>query len=128
MTDAAYQHILVEEQSGVLVLTVNEKEMAEYELCTAVGHELVEAITKADSRAAVIDLHNIEFIASVGIVPFLSAKRATSNRQGRLVLCHLSDFVHQVFTITRLLINPTSQHSPFEWAETREQAIDMLQT
>ena len=127
MMDADYQHILLEQQSGVLVLTINEKKMAEYDLCTAIGHELVEAITKADSSAVVIDLHNIEYVASVGVVPFLNAKRCVSERQGQLVLCHLSDFVHQVFTATRLLINPGSQNSLFHWAPTREQAITMLQ-
>ena len=65
-------------------------------------------------------------ILSVGIMPFLSVNRRVRQQQGRMVLCNLSDFVHQVFTTTRLLINPGSQSSPFEWAKTREQAIDML--
>ena len=125
--DADYRHIRLEQQSGVLVLTINEKEMAEYDLCTAIGRELVDAITLADSPAVVIDLHNIEFLASAGVVPFLNAKRCVSQRQGQLVLCHLSDFVHQVFTTTRLLINPGSQNSLFDWATTRAKAIEMLQ-
>ncbi len=121
-------HILLEQQSGVLVLTINEKEMAEYELCTAIGRELVDAISQADTSAVVIDLHNLEYIASVGVVPFLNAKRTVNERQGRLVLCNLSSFVHEVFSVTQLLINPTSQNSVFEWATTREQAIEMLQS
>jgi len=108
MMSEDYRHIGVEDQSGVLVLTVNEKEMAEYDLCAKIGHELVDAITKADSRAVVIDLHNVEFIARVGVVPFLSTNRCVRQQQGRLVLSNLSDFVHKVFTVTRLLINPGS--------------------
>ncbi len=125
--DADDPHVHVEQQSGVLVLTINAKEMAEYELCTAIGRELVDAITEADSRAVVIDLHNVEYVASVGVVPFLNAKRCVSQRQGQLVLCHLSDFVQQVFTTTRLLISPGSQNSLFDWTTTREEAIAMLQ-
>lgn len=125
--DTDSSHILLEQQSGVLVLTINEKEMAEYELCTAIGRELVDAISQADTSAVVIDLHNVEYIASVGVVPFLNAKRCINERQGRLVLCNLSSFVHEVFSVTQLLINPSSQNSVFEWAKTREQAIEMLQ-
>ncbi len=121
-----YQHIGAGQQSGVLVLTVNETNMAEYDLCAAIGRELIDAVTNAEGRAVVIDLHNVEFIGSVGVMPFLSVNRCVRQQQGRLVLCNLSDFVHQVFTTTRLLINPGSQSSPFEWAPTREQAIDTL--
>ena len=123
-----YQHISVEQQSGVLVLTVNETNMAEYDLCAAIGRELVDAVTNAEGRAVVIDLHNLEFVASVGIIPFLSVNRCVREQQGRMVLCNLSDFIHEVFTITRLLINPGSQSSPFEWAKTRDQAIDTLRS
>ena len=122
----ANRHIGVEQESGVLVLSVNETNMADYDSCAAIGRELVDAVTKADNRAVVIDLRNVEFIASMGVVPFLSVNRCVRQKQGRLVLCNLSDFVKSVFTTTRLLINPGSQSSPFEWTLTRAEAIDML--
>jgi anti-anti-sigma factor len=127
MTNPGDQHILREQQSGVLVLTINEKELNDYDVCTALGRELVESIKQADSRAVLIDMHKVEYVASVGVMPFLNASRCVREREGQLVLCNLSDFVHQVFTTTRLLINPGTEKSLFEWAATREQAIEMLQ-
>ncbi len=125
--DADDPHILIEQQAGVLVLTINEKELNDYELCSAIGRGLVDAINQADTHAVVIDLHNVQFLTSAGVVPFLSAKRCVAQRQGQLALCHLSDFVYEVFATTQLLINPGSKHSVFNWAKTRDEAIRMVQ-
>lgn len=124
----SYRHLHVEREGDVLVLTIGEKELCEYEVCAEVGNELTEAIKQSDTRAVVIDLCNVEFVTSVGVVPFLSANRCTRSLEGRLVLANLSEFVHQVFTVTRLLINPGSENSPFEWAPSRQQAIEMLRS
>ena len=45
---------------------------------------------------------------------------------GRVVLCNLSDVLKEMFETTRLLINPRSPKSLFEYANTLEDALEML--
>jgi len=45
---------------------------------------------------------------------------------GRLILCGLSGVVKEVFEATRLLINPHSPKSLFEFTETLDEAIQLL--
>ncbi len=123
-----YQHIDACEQSGVLVITLHVPRLDQFELCEAVGHEMLAALHASHCRALVVDMGEVEFIASVGVVQCLSVNRQVRERSGRMALCHLSEFLHEVFTTTRLLINPDSQRSPFEWAATRDEAVEMLRT
>ena len=121
-----YEAIRVEPLDGTIVLTINVPKMWEYEACEAIGRELKAAAAEHASSNVVIDLGRVEFIASVGVMPFLSVNKRVRENGGRLVLCNFHDFVKQVFTTTRLLVNPKSPGSPFEWAETRDEAVAML--
>jgi anti-sigma B factor antagonist len=53
-------------------------------------------------RSAIVDLSNVEFVASLGIRMFLSTARSLAMRQGRLVLFAPQEQVREVFDMVSL--------------------------
>jgi anti-anti-sigma factor len=127
MTEA-YQHIQVDEVPEVLVMTVKDEKIDDWDQAQAIKHELLDATDKAAATKVIVDMRNIKLLTSAGYVPFLSLRRVLQKRSGRIVMCNLTDFVNEVFSTTRMLINPSSRTATFEWAPTREDAIALLRS
>jgi anti-anti-sigma factor len=70
----------------------------------------------------------VVYMSSVGYGPLISLRGYLRETGGRLVLCQLSPVVKEMFETTRLLINPQSPKSLFEFAESLDKAVAMLQT
>jgi anti-anti-sigma factor len=74
----------------------------------------LDAFSQAGKQKVIVDLGNVDFVSSVAFRPLLSLRRGVSDRNARLIVCNLSEFVAGVFNATRLLINPHSTGAPFE--------------
>ncbi len=120
-----YRHISVDSDQGVLVLTILETRLNEFELAEGIGKEMIDAVSKCDTKKVVVNMKNIEYMASVGYKPFLSLRRNVIDSGGRLLLCNLSQFIADVFNAPRL-INPKSESSLFQAADTLSDAIAMF--
>ena len=123
---AAYQHIAVERRDDIAILKLVTSRITEYEVAGELRKELIDAFDKEGGSKAVVDMAGLETMSSVGYGPFVSLRLHATNAGGRVVLCNLSEFINQVFTTARLLINPGSTGSRFESADTLEDAIQML--
>ena len=122
----AYRHISVQEKSGVLVLTIGLARVATYELAESMGRELIESVRATTPNKVVVELSQIEYMSSVGYGPLISLHGMIRDAGGRLILCGLSPVIRQMFEATRLLINPRSSQSLFEFTDTVENAVAML--
>ena len=125
MTDA-YQHIAVDDVPGVLVMTLNDEKIDDWDVAQAIKRELLDATSKAAATNVIVDMRNIRMLTSSGYVPFLSLRRELHQRSGRIVMCNLTDFVKEVFFTMRMLIDPSSRTATFEWVPTRDDAIALL--
>lgn len=123
----AYQHISVSHDQDVLVLTVTVPTITEYELAKALETELLRVADNERPSKVAVDMGKIEFMSSVAYMPFIGLRSSVRGEGGRLILCNLSDAVKEMFESTRLLINPKSPKSLFEYAATVEEAIALLQ-
>ncbi len=119
------QFISAKTDRDILILTIMEKRVREYELAEAIGRELAAAVGQAPAKV-VVDMGQVEFMSSVGYGPLLSLRSCVRESSGRLVLCNLSEVVKDMFHATRLLINPHSPKSLFEHADTIEDAVTLL--
>jgi len=122
----SYRHISAREDDGVLILAVELARVDRYELAESMGAELIEAVLGKTSPKVIVDLEKVTYISSVGYGPLISLRGRVREAGGRLILCGLAGVVKEMFEATRLLINPHSPKSLFEFAETREQAVAAL--
>ena len=68
---------------------------------TAIEEQFTRIIA-ADTSGVVVDLSDVEFIASIGIRMLLANARALEERGGKLVLCCPRPFVLEIFEIAGL--------------------------
>ena len=120
---SSFRHISARESSGVLILTIELQRVGSYELAEAMGRELIDAIQGKPSPKVVVDLGKLVYMSSVGYGPLISLRGRVREAGGRLILCGLAGVVKEMFELTRLLINPQSPKSLFEFADTLENAI-----
>ena len=123
-----YQHIAPISHPGILVLQVELKEVKDYMLAEALKYELVHAVRGARAKQFILDMGKMEFITSLACVALIGLKHAVREREGRLILANMSDFIEKVLSAKRLL-SPSQVHgqAAFEQAETVEEAIERLQ-
>jgi anti-anti-sigma factor len=123
---SAYRHISARKDGDVLILAIALKRVASYESAEAMGRELIEAVQAEGAKKVVVDLSRVEYMSSVGYGPLISLRGWVRQAGGRLVLCGLSTVVYQMFEATRLLINPHSPQSLFEFTGTIQSAVEIL--
>ena len=121
-----YHHITVDQDQGVLILTVLDARIDQFEAAEQMGRELIEAASGVDAKKVAVDMRHLQYMSSVGYGPFLSLHRRLSDSGGQLILCNLSEVIHEVFNSTRLLINPKSKASVFRAVDSLETAIEQL--
>ena len=122
-----YRHITATSTQDVLVLTVDLAEVKDYMVAEELRYELVHAVKRAKARKFVLDLRNMTFMTSLACVSFIGLKHGVKDVEGRLVLCHMTDFIRKVFNAKRLLTPAANTGNvAFEESETLEEAIQRL--
>jgi anti-sigma B factor antagonist len=61
------------------------------------------ALTEQADKTIVVDCAGLEFISSSGLRLFLTLRKATMTKGGRMVIRHLTEQVSNVFTMTGFL-------------------------
>ena len=122
------RHISVREDGGVLILTIELQRISTYELSEAIGRELIEAVKGLESPKVVVNLGKVEYMSSVGYGPLITLRSRVRDSGGRLILCRLSGVVKEMFEATRLLINPSSPKSLFEFTDSLDDAVALART
>jgi anti-anti-sigma factor len=120
------RHISSREDRGILILTIELKRISSYELAEGMGRELIEAVQGRASPQVIVNLGQLEYMSSVGYGPLISLRGRIREAGGRLILCNLTGVVKEMFEATRLLINPSSPKSLFEFTDTLDQAVAAL--
>lgn len=126
MAENGYTHFQVNEDRGVLVLTITDDKLRDYDRCNQLGREMEDAYNASQCVHVAIDLRNVEFIASVGYMPLLGLSGDVKRCGGRMAVCNMSELVANVFKTTRTLINPDPHQAPFVGADDLESAIALL--
>ena len=121
-----FRHISVREDRGVLILTIELARISSYEAAEAMGRELIDAVQGKPAPRVVVDLSKLAYMSSVGYGPLITVRSRVRAEDGRLILCGLSGVVKDVFEATRLLINPQSPKSLFEFTHTLDEAVALL--
>ena len=126
MVTGCYEHVSARDVQDTLVLTIEAKEICQPEVAASLQQEISSAFHAEGRRHVIVDLHNIEFISSVGYAPLISLRQHVTSAGGKLVLCGLTSFVRDVFATSQMLVDAKHPGAMFYCADSVEQAIDLL--
>jgi anti-anti-sigma factor len=108
------EHLPTYVRCPLIVLRVNESQVMGDTVADTLRDELQAAYRASGAVHVVIDLQQVAYLSSAGIRPLLALNRDVRDREGRLLLCNLSEDVESVFIATRLVSTSPSTPSPFE--------------
>lgn len=126
MATDCYQYLSVERNRQVLIVTLDVREICQEHVADAVRQELTDAFGSEGVIDVIISMRSVQFITSVGYGPLIALRNEVVENGGWLVVCELTDFVHQVFTDTRLLIEESCNGAMFHYAPSLEDAFELL--
>jgi anti-anti-sigma factor len=121
MTQPTYRYIAPKRDAQVLVVAITEPSLRDATACYGLRDELISAIDAAPVELLVLDLSLVEFIGSIGFLAFLSARRHVATE---VILCGMSDSVHEMFRVCGLASGDSGKQAPFAVAETVEMALE----
>jgi anti-anti-sigma factor len=123
---ASQQRVTVSQQGDVKILELKIDYLVDYDVADSLTDELIEAVGPQAGAKVVVDMGGIEFLSSVGYSPFINLRSYIRKHDGRLILANMSEMIHEVFDATRLLINPSSPKSLFEYYPSVAEAVEVL--
>lgn len=123
MSDATTDLVHQTLTDDVLVLTPQVDQMRETDVCYAVRDGMTHFVQNIEHRRVVIDMKNVTFVSSTGILAFLNLRRSVPNSDERIIFCNLSDDLLGMFRICKLISDDPQNPTPFRNVETLETAI-----
>lgn len=110
MADQAYKHI----SCPIAVLRIELAQVIGDDLADALREEFLAARRAIGAQHVVVDFQPVTYLSSASFRPLLSLLREVRAQGGRLVLCNLQPYVHEVFTVTRLISSQETIPAAFE--------------
>lgn len=126
MPDAQPRYLKSRCEGDVLILTVTVAELHGEALCKAVGQELLQAIAGRDRPRVVVDLEQVQYVASMGLAILVRLRRQILEQQGKMVLCGVTQAPADVFDATKLAGRDTASRYIFELAPDVPAALAQL--
>ncbi len=109
MSDSPSQQVVGSHQAGVTTATITTKQIRDSQRAYALRDELIALIEAHKTRDLVLNLGQVEFISSVGLLAFLGVRRQLPT--GKIVLCQVSLGIQQMLSVCRLIpteVSPTA--------------------
>lgn len=126
MSDPPTRLVQHDLRNGVLVLTLQARQIEGEEIAAELRLQLLAAIEHYDHAHVVIDLQHIQYISSVALSPLLTLRKKLRERDGQIILCNLSRSVGDVFYATKLVSSSGDFSAPFEMAPDVPTAVARL--
>lgn len=109
-------HLKITEQDGVCIVEFEDRKILEELSITQIGEELSRLVERKDGIRLLLNFRNVEHMSSAALGMLITLKKQVEDRGGRLMLCHISPQIFEVFRITQL-------YKLFEIHDTQAQAL-----
>jgi anti-anti-sigma factor len=120
------KHIHVSPEDSGTTITLLDKEIRDDAQSTALRDELVRVVNQSDPPNIILDMRNVEYITSIALLPFAMLRKTIDAREGRVVLCNVSDVVAKVLTVTQILVKTRPDARQVTMADDLEAARQLL--
>jgi anti-anti-sigma factor len=110
MAEQSFKHV----SCPVLVIRIDSPQLIGDAVADVLREEFLAARRAVDARHVVVDFQPVNYLSSASFRPLLSLLRDLRAHGGRLVLCNLQPYVHEVFSVTRLISSHGSMPAAFE--------------
>ena len=90
--------IIQKEQDGIVCITINGRLDADG---APEAESVIKSILEADNKWLLFDLSGLEYLSSIGLRIILGVTKALDRKGGKIVLCCLTQFVKEIFEISR---------------------------
>jgi anti-anti-sigma factor len=114
MSAPNYRHLKERTEQQVLVLTVTTPQLRGDELADQLAGELLDAIARHEATRVVLDLAAVQYLSSVIFRPLLQLHAKMKEKQGRVVICSMTEVVAEVLQLTRMVSTSGAYPAPFE--------------
>lgn len=114
MTDSQDPRIAVSITEGIPRIAILQESLKDSSTSYEVRDQIVAALKEHSAKAALLDLTQVKFIGSIGFLAFLGLRRELPDL--RLVLCGMTQPIHDAFSICRLIADAPDMVAPFEVA------------
>ncbi|MDA1049728.1 MAG: anti-sigma factor antagonist [Planctomycetota bacterium] len=96
------QHLRVDSVGDVCVVQLLDQELKDTAQIQDILQELTRLLDESTSKKLVLDLSQVEFMASIALGMVISLKQRADAQSGQLRLANLKGRVHEVFSVTNL--------------------------
>lgn len=120
------KRITAAQRDDVLVIEVQLKEVRDYDVSQSLGNDMLAEINGHGPVKVIVDMSQIEFMSSVGYLPYVGLRNEVQKRGGHVVLANMSTAIKEMFEATRLIINAKSPASPFYYADSIDDGIELM--
>ena len=111
----------------VVIVRITAAEIRTPQDSQALREELLGYVDRLGRSRVVIDLQPVRFIASAGLLGFLSLRRRIAqDPHGNIVLCHVSDDLRILLEVCRLIPEQPGLPAAFQATATLQEAIQMV--
>ena len=110
MADQPFKHM----SCPLIVIRIDLAQVVGDALADVLRDEFLAARRAVGARHVVVDFQQVTYLSSASFRPLLSLLREVRAQSGRLVLCNLQPYVHEVFSATRLISSHGSTPAAFE--------------
>lgn len=114
MSEPTNEHIALSVAEGVPQIAILEESLKDSATSYGVRDEIVAALKGQEPTALLLDLAQVKFIGSIGFLAFVGLRREFP--EVRLVLCGMSQPIHDAFEVCRLIADTPNMVAPFEVA------------
>jgi len=122
MADQPFKHV----SCPVVVFRIELAQVIGDDLADDLRDEFLEARRIIGARHVIVDFQPVTYLSSASFRPLLSLLREVRAHGGRMVLCNLQPYVHEVFSVTRLISDHGAMPAAFEVQANLSAAIACL--
>ncbi len=90
------------EESGILVVTLDDPASLNEGRSDTFRETLYEVVSNQTDPRVALNLRAIEYLSSSGVALLIGLKRRLDGRGGRLVLCELQPYIHDILSVMKL--------------------------
>lgn len=111
-------------RNHVLVIRILVREIRDPKISYALRDEIVALVESAEFRDLVVDMGEVTFMGSVGLLGLLAVRRRVA--PGRMLICNVSKAIREMLELCLLVSSDPGKTAPFEAVPTLDEAMSRL--